>query len=424
MVDADLLESLRPAVVGEVTFLVDRVRPVAALCGPDGSVRLVCWPDAPLPARTATAYLYPAPGCVWVVYAAPGDRGVISRATAVRVGVDGQVATRVLGMVAAIGADDAGVWVSPEPVPVVALDAEDSLGAGFALPEDASEAEDLPVEAWDDFEREQRQADEGAPDEPMPPLPARLFPPAATGPVTLCRLRADGGEDAVVASRLVGEVSVSAAGMMRLLFYPTDPIFTQSLDGMERFMRYPQGVAELDVSAGLPASVDLDALDSRPVSAEEEDNPYLARYASLHGAWAPPQVVDLTGVPGARWTLRPLAAKQVQAAVDAVREQLAGLGEPESIGTTRDGRWHRVQSRYADAETHVQGVWPATEVVLDFSYLPHPGHRFRVRHRVFDDAGVPIASPYLRDYLQGTMYGVDPETLPMREGHREVLIRP
>ena len=114
MVSVDRLDPLPAVVCGSTTVLVDRSRPVAVLRGADASVRVVTWPDAPLPARSATASVLAAPGCVWVVYAEDSmDGPADSVSTAVRVGAGGQVATCELENLHAIGADDQGVWLSP-----------------------------------------------------------------------------------------------------------------------------------------------------------------------------------------------------------------------------------------------------------------------------------------------------------------------
>ena len=437
---ADLLEPLEPVVVGAVTFLVDRARPVAALRRVDGSVRVVSWPNAPLPARAASPHLYPAQHCVWVVYGARfGGEPPSPSLTAVRVGTDAQVLARGLGTLEVIGADDHGVWTTPQSFPHL----EDLDGPPFdgdeAVDEDREAARSAAVESWQEFERAQRVANDVAarafaatievpdgvegsfgwfsyPDarqeqRVLPPLPDPV-PPQPTGPVTLRRLRADGGQDEMVASHLVEQVAVTGAGVLRVVFHPTGPVITNDADGYGRSYRYPRRVAEIDVSAGLPTAVDLDALESQPVEDDPQD-------------WAdqepvdPGEPVDLSGVAATRWTLRPQSQDQVAAAVRAVREQFAGLDEPTIRFAARDQRWHRVQGEFADVDLHVDGAWPATEVVVDFSHRPTPGHLFRARHRVFDDAGLPIGHPDLRAELDETLATTNPQTMTLRGGRRQ-----
>ena len=439
MVAADLLEPLEPVVVGAVTFLVDRARPVAALRGVDGSVRVVCWPDAPLPAGAASPQLYPGQGCVWVVYGALFADQPLSH-TAVRIGSDAGVLARELGMLEVIGADEHGVWLTPQSFPhVEGLDGA-TFDADEAVDEDREAARGAAVELWQEFEGAQRAANDVAarafaatievpegvegtfgwfsyPDarqeqRALPPLPASV-PPQPTGPVTLRRLRADGGGDEMVASRLVEQVAVTGAGVLRMVFHPTGPVITNDVDGHGRSYRYPRRVAEIDVSAGLPTAVDLDAADSQPI----KDDP---RGQARQEPVDPGEPVDLAGVAGTRWTLRPQSQEQVAAAVRAVRDQFAGLDEPTTRFAARDQRWHRVQGEFADLDLRVEGVWPATEVVVDFSHRPTPGHRFRAHHRVFDDAGLPIGHPHLRAELDETLATTDPQTMPLQAGRRQV----
>lgn len=452
MVAVDRLDPLPPVVVAGVTVLVDRARPVAVLRDGAGAVlRVVTWPDAPLPSASAAAWVLAAPGCVWVVYTdhSPDGSGPDMR-TAVRVGLDGRVTGCELGSSAPLGTDDVGLWVGPDPY----------LAMGYGVAENGDEPGDggaddsgqdaaagpppwldsAPVEPWEDFERAQREAYEataaatadGLPalpedlegdsfgwfayapgDEPEPAAPLPEPPaPQPTGPVVLRRVDADGRAEEVVVSRVVSRVSSTGDGALRVVFHPTGPVLTPDGDGGYG-VHYPQRAAELDLSAGLPTgAVDLDALTSWPVDDDEveEDEPAVDEGDR----------VDLTGVVGTRWTPRPLDDDAVEAAVRAVYEQYAHLAEPQLVLTTRDDRWHRVQSPYADLAVRVEGTWPDTEVVVDFAYRPEPGRLFRRRTRVFDDAGVPWASPYLTVYLDETLATADLDRLPLREGRSEV----
>lgn len=451
MVDAvDRLDPLPPEVAGGVTFLVDRCRPVAVLRDASGVVRVVTWPDAPLPARSATARLYPAPGCVWVVYAEDAMDDPADPSTAVRIGADGQVDTCELGDLEAIGADDQGVWLSAAPY----LAMEEGLPGGddeeLEEPDEGAElpagppawVQHAPVESWENFERARREADEadaqagtgkffaieppqGAEGEsfgwfayppgqereepaPLPELPA----PAPTGPAVLRRVRVDGEVDEVLASRVVSRVQVSGHSVLRLVFHPTGPVLSVDPDGRGYDVHYPQRVAEIDISDGLPANLDLDALASQPGDEEEDDEEEPAVDEGDR--------VDLSGIAGTRWAPRPLEAGQVAAAVEAVRAQYADLDQPHLVHTARDDRWHRVQAEYADLGVRVEGTWPHTEVVVDFIYLPAPGAPLRRRTRVFDDTGAPTVSPYLGVYLDEDLATTNLDELPVREGHRHI----
>lgn len=443
MATPDRLDPLPPVVVGGVTVLVDQSRPVAVLHDSGGSERVVTWPDAPLPARSASASVLTAPGCVWVVYTehSPDGSGPDTH-TAVRVGLDGQVAACEAGSLTPIGADEVGLWVCPDPYLAMG-DGRDGDDDG---PDDGDDVADgpppwlehAPVESWEDFQRAERQADEvqvaavaetflaAAPlgsgeeesfgwypyapgNEPEPPasLPEA---PAPTGPVILRRVHADGQVEEMVTSRVVSRIEATDDGALRVVFHPTGPVLTP--DGYGGYgVHYPQRSAEIDRSGGLPATVDLDALAFRPVEDEHDEEEPVVEEGDR---------VDLTGVAGTRWTPRPLDAGEVEAAVQAVREQYAALDEPRSVWTARDDRWHRVQAPYADLAVRVEGAWPDTEVVVDFAYLPEPGRLFRRRTRVFDDVGAPSVSPYLDVYLDEDLATTDLDQLSVRDGRSEI----
>jgi len=449
MATPDRLDPLAPVVTGGVTFLVDRARPVAVLRDAAGAVQVVTWPDAPLPAASASASVVAAPGCVWVIYTDhDADGSGPDRHTAVRVGADGQVAACELGALTPIGVDEVGLWVCPDPYLAMS---DGPAGSDGDLDDDGDDEspagppqglEHAPVESWEDFHRAERQVDEievaadaqrflatapadsaegdssgwfafapGGEPEPATSLPE---PPAPqlTGPVTLSRVRADGPVEEMVVSRVASRVEAIDDGVLRVVFHPTGPVRTP--DGYGGYgVHYPQRTAVIDLSGGLPADVDLDALASRPVEEhqDEDDEETVVDEGDR---------VDLTGVAGTRWTPRSLDAEEVEAAVQAVREQYARLDEPDLVWTARDDRWHRVQSRYADVAVRVEGVWPDTEVVVDFSLRPDRGRLFRRRTRVFDDAGLPSISPYPGVYLDEDLATTDLDQLPVREGRTHI----
>lgn len=479
MATGDRLNPFPPQVLGSTTILVDRRRPVAVLREPDVPDRVLTWPDAPLPHGSASAHLRAAPGCIWVIYTQEGsDPGDDSVCTAVRISTDAQVAAVELGTLVAVGADDIGVWVSPDPYLAMGdgLPEHDGQDPGAQAHAEAhAEAhigppawlEDAPVESWEDFELAQRQVHDArmtasaqqflataAPaaghedttgwfsftpgaeivttaeqlpdagplpngneerfgwfayppgDEPEPAPPHEPLVTTATGPVTLRRVCPDGLDEEMVVSRLVCEVSVGGPGMLRVVFHPTGPIYTPDGHGGSS-VRYPQRVTDVDVSAGLPTTVDLDALPSEPIEEEWDDDQPTASDGDR---------VDLSGVAGTRWTPRPLSAGVEEAAVEAVLAQYTGLDTPSIVHTTHDDRWHKVQSEHPDVTLTVDGIWPHTEVALDFTYLPARGRLFRRRTRVFDDAGAPITGRYLDVYLDEDLATTDLDQLPVREG--------
>ena len=449
VVSVDRLDPLPAVVCGSTAVVVDRFRPVAVLRAADASVRVVTWPDAPLPARSASPSVLAAPGCAWVVYAEDSTDGSAERAaTAVRIGLDGQVAFCELGTLEAIGADEHGVWLTPSPYPLL----EETLGAvdEEAGADDAVDQgpppgfDSAPVQAWEDFERAQREVSDAqtvgdvaqflataspemgegesfgwfayAPgSEPPPSAPSPEPPePSPTGAAVLHRVGVSGGHEQMVVSRVVSRVQAVGGGVLRLVFHPTGLVLTADPDGYGYGVHYPRRVVEVDASAALPAALDLDldAMASQPFDEEEEgeEEPVVDEADR----------VDLANIVGTRWTPRPLGPEEVEAAVAAVRAQYAGLDEPHVVHTRRDDRWHRVQSEYADLEIRTEGMWPETEVVVDFTYRPQPAHRLRRRTRVFDAAGAPLVSPYLSVYLDEDLATTDLDQLPVRDGHRQI----
>lgn len=475
MATGDRLDPFPAVMLGSTTVLVDRHRPVAVLREASGE-RMVTWPDAPLPARAASAGVLAAPGCVWVLYSEVSlDGPDTDSCTAIRLGLDAAVSGCELGTLTPVGVDDVGVWGCPDPYLAMSerlpeQDAEDPDAHAHAEAHTGPPAwlKDAPVESWEDFNLAERQihdpqmvaaaerflaaappaqghedttgwfsytraaevvatAEElpaaaplpngneerygwfayppGAEPEPENPPPEPLAP-SPTGAVTLRRVRPDGPDEEMTLSRVVSEISASGPGVLRVVFHPTGPVHTPDGYGGS-FVHYPQRVTEIDVSAGLPAAVDLDVLASQPVADEWDDDEPTATDGDR---------VDLNGVTGTRWTPRPLDAGVEEAAVEAVIAQYTGLDTPSVVHTARDDRWHRVQSAYADVTLTLERFWPLTEVVLDFTYLPARGHLFRRRTRVFDDAGAPITGRYLGVYLDEDLATKDLDQLPIRGG--------
>lgn len=164
------------------------------------------------------------------------------------------------------------------------------------------------------------------------------------------------------------------------------------------------------MSGGLPARVDLDALDSQPF---EEQLP----------TWPASQAgdrVDLSGVAATSWTLRRPGQDEIDSAVQAVRAQYEALDAPHVVHTRSDDRWHRVRSQYSDLAVRVEGEWPLTEVVADFTVHTRPADPLRRRTRVFDAAGLPITNPYLAIRLNEDLTEADLAEPPQREGRREI----
>ena len=434
MDDVEVLDPLPAVVLGSTRVLIDASRPVAALVGADGSAQVVTWPDAPLPARSASGHTLAAERCVWVIYSPDfPENDPAPTATAVRIGADARVATCDLGSLEVIGVDEEGVWVTAHPYLAMGIGpGHDQAGIGREPPQPPAWIEQVPVVSWEDFERDQEQAGRAdveaamaeaaaggqaaggwfafSPDAvgqpPLAPAPA----PVPTGAAVLRRVRANGGIDEVAVSRVVSQVISPAPGVLRLVFHPTGAVITNTPDGHGRTYDYPRRAAVVDVSAGLPAHVDLDALQAQPAADELP-------------AWLPRQAgddVDLRAVPGTRWSLRHPGQDAVDSAIQEAYDQYAGLDAPHVVHTRRDDRWHRVHSQYSDLSVRAAGQWPATEVIADFTFHTHPDHRLRRRTRVFDDAGLPIANPYLAAHLNEALVEADLAELPVREGRSEI----
>ncbi len=238
----DLRDPLPPVKCGSTTVLVDRARPVAARRAADGTVQVVTWAGAPLPARSATASVLAAPSCVWVVDAEESvDDAADPASTAVRVGADGSVAGRELGILRAIGSDDVGVWLSPSPYLAMEKasadgDAEEPDDEGEVLERPPAWALSAPVESWEDSGRVVREASDArravAVERSLAAAPlGDPPPPSPTGPVALHRVGADGAREEMTLSRVVSRIDVAGVGMLRVAFHPTGPVRTADEHG-------------------------------------------------------------------------------------------------------------------------------------------------------------------------------------------------
>lgn len=430
MVDVDLLDPLLAVMAGGVRVVVDAARPVAALIDVDGAVRVVTWADAALPARSASGHTLAAPGCVWVIYSEDFTVDDPARTTtAVRIGADATVGWCELGSLEVAGADEVGVWTTAHPYLAMAASREHMPGAELFQAAPAWLA-DAPALSQQDFQRALEQAGradveaamaaaaaddqeptgwfafspDAAGQPPLDPPPA----PVPTGAAVLYRTRPGGQVEQMSVSRVVSQVIAPAPGMLRLIFHPTTPMITNTADGHGHTYDHPRRAVVIDATQALPERVDFGALDSQPVG--DELPTYEPRQAS--------DVVDLAGIAATRWTLRNPGPQQTQAAVDAVVEQYAALGDPQAVHTRRDGRWYRVESRYSQVTVHAEGTWPHTQVVADFIIDTQPDYHLRRYTHVFDHAGLPIAFPDLAARLEEDLEEADLDELPEREDRR------
>ncbi len=425
---SDLMNPLPGEVIGSRRFLVDAERPVAVVTESDGDIRFVTWPDAELPPLGATASVTTAPNGLWVVYT---EDDVVTatqppRTTAVFIADDLSVASVNIGELTGIGADAHGLWCtseaypkferprdeldfSPEEIPLdedaPIEDSEDLRGPPVPLfspvPDEVADVRDSGfgwtatrgvgfsrLDATEEFTNDVHEL-------PTPPEPV------ATGPVTLYRYRPDGGVDLLEVDRLVSKVEV-VDGRLRLSYHPTGPIERLSADRMSGSFSYPIESIDLDVANGLPARVNVSEFPATPKGKgfpEEWLKDYLGDLRDQEIARKSQTPIDLSVVPGSRWHLETDEPSDAQSQVDAVLDQVNGLGEPGAMWAGADDKWHRVRSDYRDVSVEVVGRWPDTEVVAEFRYAPRGKRRFRFRVPVFNAAGRPCVHRYFTTYL-------------------------
>jgi len=428
--DIDLLNSHPPVPLGDAELFVDRLRPVAALVLPQLAPSFVTWPDAPLPPTSGPSEVFGAPNFAWVVYRELGSfesAGTYS-STAVRIGRDGRWSSVELGHLTPIGADDDGVWLTDQPVPMMENSAEDD---NPALEEDElfRRARDAPLEEWEDlpasippvsstdFDPQHssgfsesasfgwRGIDLSSPlsDDVSDALPSIVIP-AETGPVRLVR-RGPSVDDVMDVDCLVSDVEI-VDGRLRLTYHPTGPIVTVDPDGDSSSYEYPQESIDVDISAGLPQEIRVSDFPSTKIPMRLWDS-WGWNNDDLDTATP---TFSLAGVEGTQWALKKLDDETLSASIEAVRVQLVGVAEPGLVLLDVDNKVHRVRSDYRDLSVRDEKEWPVTEVIAEFTYRRLGDRRFRYRVPVFDTAGRPIHYPYLTVYLME-----DLETLDLEE---------
>jgi hypothetical protein len=440
---SDLMDPLPVEMIGNRRVLVDSARPVAVVTEADGDIHFVTWPHAELPPLGATASVTTAPNGLWVVYTEDDVVTAINppRTTAVFIAEDLSVASVNIGELTDIGADADGLWCTGDPYPKVERPA-DELDSS---PEDIPLDDDAPIEDSEDLRGPPVSLFSRVPDEvaddtdgsfgwtatrgigfsrldsgeeltnealqlPTPPEPV------PTGPVTLHRYRPDGRVDLLEVDRLVSEVEV-VDGRLRLTYHPTGPIERLSADRMSGSFSYPIDSIDLDVSNGLPARVKVSEFRATPQGKgfpEEWLEDYMDDLQDEELARKSQRPIDLSAVPGSRWHLATDEPADAQNQVDAVFDQLNGLGEPVAMWTRADNKWHRVRSDYRDLSVKIVGTWPDTELVAEFRYAPQGERRFRFRVPVFNAAGRPCVHRYfttdLEEELDTAHFGEADET--------------
>ena len=422
-----LMDPLPAEMLGDRRVLVDSVHPVALVTDPAGGTQFVTWPGAALPPLGAIASVTTAPNGVWVVYTEDDVLTAMQppRTTAVFIAADLSVASVDIGELTEIGTDAEGLWCTREPYPVAERPRDERDFSPGDIPID----EDAPIEEKENLRAASTQFVNLAPenfaefddtsfgwtatrgiglgrvDSDEPTSEATLLPtpsePVATGPVALHRFRPDGTVDLLEVDRLVSQVEV-VDGRLRLTYHPTGPIEKLSPDRMSGSFSYPKQSIDLDVSDGLPAQVivsDFEATPQGKGSPEEWLEDFMADLRSEEATRKNQPPVDLSAVEGSRWDLPVEDPTDTKRQVDAVFDQLIGLGEPEVMWTRADDQWHRVRSDYRDLSVEVVGTWPATEVVAEFRYESHGEQRFRFRVPVFNAAARPCVHRYFTVYL-------------------------
>lgn len=117
----------------------------------------------------------------------------------------------------------------------------------------------------------------------------------------------------------------------------------------------------------------------------------------LGHATGPARTIDLTGVPGSRWTLiSDLSTEQISEAIDEARRW---FGNPNHYWFSEDGTTGPLASGMRNAEVHIEDEWPATRAVITFQHSHWPDGRLRRSIRVFDDAGRVSTNPYASIHL-------------------------
>ena len=106
--------------------------------------------------------------------------------------------------------------------------------------------------------------------------------------------------------------------------------------------------------------------------------------------------VDL---PMVGWSLRDPGQEIIERVTEWATTSLRGLGAPRGRYTVAANTWARVQSSYDQVDVRVEGSWPLTQVIAEFTYRDWPGENIRTRRHVFDKSGAPAVPQYLSVYL-------------------------
>ena len=453
---ADHLVPLDAVPVGHRLVVPDLHRPVAAVVEDGSVVRWLTWPSAPLPERAVEeAEVWPTGEGVWVVYRSDGIDEVTR--TAVHLDPDRVGAAVDLGDRRLVAADPGGLWlVDPRDASTWmatidddAADGDEDAGdeldavvgsdipwaetdpfwpdpATWTEPDDDPDDEPGDEEDLDDpgpgdptstvmtasqwsigfaDDSEADQDDSGADDLNGPGPAVDPGPPSPTPPTDLVRVAPDGTRTTIRVDHLVEGVRVQG-DRMTVRFHRSGPDLVPDASGSLDVVYRPREVI-VDVSGGLPETIETDALDSVPVedpaeydaeAADAEWERSVDEREGRRGPWI--ERLDLRGVDGTRWRLWDAGTVGRERSVARLVGEFTHLADPV-IGWSRgvDGP-RRFRSAYRDVRVDVQGDWPATEVVVSFEHTAVPFLRLRRRYRVFDDTGRPVDHGYVTVYLE------------------------
>ncbi|GAA1345038.1 hypothetical protein GCM10009611_21060 [Arthrobacter roseus] len=299
-----------------------------------------------------------------------------------------------------VGADSGGLWLGDPRDASTWMEAPDPPEKSTEIidfehlnPDDLEWMTSEPF--WPgDFPAHRRSTDDdgaetgGAGDDQMDEVePALPLPTPAT---ELVQIHADGGRSVILVDHLVHRVDLDGT-QLTLHYYPTGP--RQVLDDQRLgwIVLYEARQVTIDVSNGLPDTVETEQLPSQPVIPEDEDacEYEYERQRSAIAVWQ--DRLDLDGVNSTEWPLAHLTDATRTIAIGKLRTQFNDLEIPSIVWTRDHPTLRRKKSDYRNVKITEEGTWPATVIVLSFEHRTVPSLRLRRSYRVFDDAGHPRA---------------------------------
>lgn len=351
------MDEFPTVVIGGTEIVVDQSRPVAAVLTTDGEVRFATWPNLPVEPIEPEPVLLPAPDSAWISYPPATvsmmddshDALLLNRDTpAVQVRPDGSTSVVRLGDRHAIGATSGLLWTTPLRQQVV-----DESYRGGPMPA-----------GWEE-------------------------------PTLLTGVRPDGSTTELRVDRYVMAV-FEEDDLIHLVLAPTPPIAEP--DGYGG-CSYAYRISELTLPVVRPIPTRLRFLDHHPDGigpAIEPRRCWWTPHAYGMPA-APARTIDLSEVPGSRWTLTTnLTTEQIRHATEAARNW---FGDPNEYWHGEDGSTSPLAPGVHDAEVHIEDDWPATRSVVTFRHPHWPEGRLRRSIRVFDQAGRLTTNPYAGIHL-------------------------